>query len=246
MYHHRYGRHGLDAWKRRRQQRFQRHLPVVSTSVSIQVLASTERIIFIVLDSSDAFDLSEPLTFPREQTHALQPAIDNSPIANTARMQVVDDIEDIKALAEKEGQVVIVDDDVAKRARALARVAARNGNPSNHEEYKQQQERYLTAYFTLFEEEKKAITKDLKCFPDARAITLARKARSDRKKYVFSSSGRGAFHQRDLAVVSALHELGLCQDLEDHLEKIHTYVDTYEEAFRNPKEEVVWPDSASF
>jgi hypothetical protein len=161
-------------------------------------------------------------------------------------MQVVDDIEDIKVLAEKEGQVVIVDDDVAKRARALARVAARNSNPRNHEEYKQQQERYLTAYFALFEVEKKAITKDLKCFPDSKALNLARKARLDRKKYVFPSSGRGPFHQRDLAVVSALHELGLCQDLEDHLEKIHTYVDTYEEAFRNPKEEVAWPNPATF
>jgi hypothetical protein len=46
---------------------------------------------------------------------------------------------------------------------------------------------------------------------------------------------------RVLAVVSALFELGLCQDLESYLEQIHSYVDTYEEAFRNSKEEVVWP-----
>lgn len=42
-------------------------------------------------------------------------------------------------------------------------------------------------------------------------------------------------------MVSALFELGLCQDLESYLEQIHSYVDTYEEAFRNSKEEVVWP-----
>jgi len=193
-----------------------------------------------VLNSSDAFEGSEPLPFP-EEPRALQPAVDTSPIANAARMQVVDDIEDIKALAEREGQVVVVNDDVVKRARTLARTAAKSSNPTSHDEYRQLQERYLAAYFALFDEEKKLIAKDLKCFPDTKAINLARKARADRKKYTFPSAGTGPFHQRDLAVVSALYELGLCQDLENYLEQIHEYVDTYEEAFRNPKEEVVWP-----
>lgn len=238
---HRYGRHGPEAWRVRRQRRFQRYLPVVvSTRVSVQVLVPIERIIYIVLEPSDSFEGNEPLPLHRE-THALQPVFDNSTIANTARMQVVDDIEDIRALAEKEGQVVIVDDDVLNRARTLARGAARSSNPTSHEEYRQQQERYLAAYFTLFEEEKKKIVKDLKCFPDTKAINLARKARADRKKYTFPSSGKGPFHQRDLAVVSALYELGLCQDLESYLEQIHSYVDTYEDAFRNSKEEVRWP-----
>lgn len=238
---HRYGRHGPEAWRIRQQRRFQRHLPVVvSRTVSVQVPVSTERIIFIVLNSPDDFEVNEPLNFPRE-TYALQPAVDNSPIANTARMQVVDDIEDIRALAEAEGQVVIVDSEVAKRAKVLAREAAKSNQPADHEEYRHQQERYLAAYFALFEEEKKKIAKDLKCFPDAKAINLARKARVDRKKYVFPSSGKGPFHQRNLAVVSALCELGLCQDLESYLEQIHMYVDTYEEAFRSPKEEVMWP-----
>ncbi|MGH2478060.1 MAG: hypothetical protein ACRDHW_00175 [Ktedonobacteraceae bacterium] len=193
-----------------------------------------------MLNSPDDFERNEPFPFPGE-THALQPIVDKSPIANVARMQVVDDIEDIKALAEREGQVVIVQDDVVKRARTLARTAAKSSNPANHDDYRQLQERYLAAYFALFDEEKKPITKDLKCFPDTKAINLARKARADRKKYTFPSSGKGPFHQRDLAVVSALYELGLCQDLESYLEQIHEYVDTYEEAFRNLKEEVAWP-----
>lgn len=188
---HRYGRHGPEAWRVRRQHRFQRYLPtVVSTSVSVQVPASTERIIFIVIEQPDFFKADEPLPFSRD-AHALQPAHDNSPIANTARMQVVDDIEDIKALAESEGQGVIVDEEVAKRARLLARTAARNNQPTGHEEDRQQQERSLAAYFTLFEEEKKKIARDLKCFPDGKAINLARKARADRKKYAFPSSGNG-------------------------------------------------------
>ncbi len=196
------------------------------------------------------FEQNKPISIQREQPLSLQPVIDNSPLAKRARIRAVDDIEDIKALIEKDGPVTILDDHVHKRATTLAKEEVKNSyppdDPPDPTEYRKRVERWKAAYLDQLEEERKSIARDLKSFPDTKAVNLARKAREDRRKYMFAPFGRGPFHQRDLAVVSTLHELELCQSLEEYLGKIHTYVDIYEEAFRNSKEEVVWPDPASF
>ncbi len=248
--YHRYGRHGLHAWKRRRQLRFQQRLPAIASTVAIvrfRAPVPRERIIFIVVTSPDNSD--DLMSLQREQSRSLQTASDNSPLANRARVQAVDDIDEIKALCEREGQVTILNDLVGRRARILASEEVKNNPPADNlgpEEYKHYKGRYQTAYLDQFEKERRANATELKSLPDEKATELARKARQDKEKYVFPSSGRGPFHQRDLAVVSALHILGLCQNLEEHLPSIHRYVDIYEEAFRNPQKEVFWPNPASF
>jgi hypothetical protein len=53
--YHRYGRHGPDAWLRRRKRRFVRHLPIVASSVAVvpvPIFENTERIIIIVADEN--------------------------------------------------------------------------------------------------------------------------------------------------------------------------------------------------
>ncbi|WP_220200357.1 hypothetical protein [Ktedonospora formicarum] len=203
-----------------------------------------------MVTSPDDFEQNEPIQLQRDTTRALQPAPDNSPLANQARIQAVDDIQEVQALIAKEGSVTILDAELEERALALAKLAVKSSyppeNPPNPTEYKQMVKRWVAAYMEQFVEERQAISKDLKSLPDAKAVALAQKAREDKVKYHFPSSSRGPFHQRDLAVVSALHELGLCQNLEEYLEKIHDYVDIYEEAFRNPQKEVTWPDPRSF
>jgi len=253
--YHRYGRHGPHAWKRWRQRKFFSHLPAVVPTVAIahlQVPPTVERIILIVVTSPDDFEQNEPIQIPsRDTPRSLQPARDNSPLARKARIQAADDIEEVKALIAQEGSVTILDDEVSERALALAKLTVKNSyppeNPPDLSEYKQMVKRWVAAYMEQFAEERQAIaSKDLKSLPDGKAVALAQKAREDKAKYTFPSSGRGPFHQRDLAVVSALHELELCPNLEEHLEKIHDYVDIYEEAFRNPQKEVTWPDPRSF
>ena len=242
---HRYGRHGPEAWRIRRARRFQRSLPaIVSSRVSVQTPVSTERIIFIVIHPSDAFEENEPLPFPGEM-HALQPVLDKSPIALAGEMQAIYDTEDIQALSEREGKkVTIINEHVTRRATNLAREKAREINVENiPENYEHLWKSYRDAYLAKFEERKLSIAPYLTYFPDTKAANLARKAHEDREKYTFASSGKGPFHQRDLAVVSALHELELCQDLEGFLEKIHPYADIYEEARRNPGKGVEWPEA---
>jgi len=255
--YHRYGRHGPDAWERRRQRRFQQRLPAIIPTVAvvrIQAPVNAERIIFIVLNSPEDFEQNGSLSTQREQRLSVQtisqPARDeNNPLTNRARIQAAEDIDDLTTLCQKEGQVTIVDEHVARRAKALAKADVKSNYPPGGitlDQHKQYLEDYQTAYLDQFAKERTLIEKDLRSFPDAKAVNLARKARKDRKTTFFPSSGRGPSHQRDLAVVSALYELELCQNLEEYLEKIHIYVDIYEDAFRSDKEEVVWPDPASF
>jgi hypothetical protein len=254
MMYHRYGRHGPDAWERRRQRRFQQRLPAVIPTVAvvrIQAPVNAERIIFIVLNSPEDFEQNGSLPMQREQQISVQTIFqdENNPLTNRARIQAAEDIDDIKTLNEQEGQVTIVDKDVPKRAKILAKADVKSNYLSGAltlDEHKQYIEDYQAAYLDQFAKERRSIARDLRSFPDAKAVNLARKARVDKKTTFFPSSGRGPFHQRDLAVVSALYELELCQNLEEYLEKIHVYVDIYEDAFRSSKEEVVWPDPASF
>ena len=218
--------------------RYARHLPV-PVAPRVLVPVHTERIICIVIHPQDAFDEDVPLPFPAE-VHALQPIFDKSPIADAARKQAYIDIEEIQALAEEKNQAIIIDQNLHfRRLRLKAREEAAKGAAEN---YKQLRDRFLVVYRETFEEEKKLIATDLKVFPDEKAVNLSRKARADRKKYTFPSSGKGPFHQRDLAVVSALCELDLlCRNVEDFLARIHPYADIYEDSWRNPGEEVVWP-----
>lgn len=258
MMYHRYGRYGPDAWKRRRQCLFQPCLPAIVPTVAVTVTrtqapVNAGRIIFIVVTSSEYFDSNEPPQIPGGNPLLPQPAIppiDNSPLAKKARIQAIDDIVEVKGLIERYGSITIQDEYVLKRADMLAREAVKSsyasGDIPGQAEYKKLVESWIKAYLGQFEEEKQPILANLKCFPDAKAVNLAKKAHQDKEKYIFPSSGRGPFHQRDLAIVSALHELNLCPNLEEHLEKIHVYVDIYEEAFRSSKEEVVWPNPASF
>lgn len=250
--YHRYGRHGPFAWLRWYKRRYRRALPAVIPPVALvpfQRPVDAERILIIVVTPSEPLYPNEPLPFPAEQPRSLQPAPDNSPLARQARIKATDDIDEIQALIKKGTPIIIVDENVEKRAELLAKEEVKRSyprdNPPDVPVYKDLVGRWKSAYIDQFESERTSI-QNLKHFPDTKAFNLAQKARQDREKYTFPSSGRGLFHQRDLAVVSALHELELCQALEEHLEKIHDYVDIYEEAFRNPKKEVSWPGLDSF
>lgn len=152
----------------------------------------------------------------------------------------MDDIDEIKELIGRKGRVMIVDEEVTQRAKTLAKKAVKDNHLISSDDYRPQQDRYLAAYSAKFEEERKSLVQSLKCFPNAAAVELARKARTDKTQYNFPPSGKGPSHQRDLAVVSALHALGLSHNLEGDLEKIHDYADMYEEAVHS-SEEVPWP-----
>jgi len=213
MYHHRYGRHGPDAWKRRHLSRFQQRLPAIASTVAvvrIQTPVNAERIIFIVVTSPgnpEGFERNEPILIQREQSLSLQPVIDNSPLAKRARIRAVDDIEDIKTRIEKEGPVTILDEYVHKRAMILAKEEVKNSyspdDPPDPDEYRRLVERWKSSYLEQLEKERKVIANDLKSFPDTKAANLARKAREDRRKYlwnflsVVARRGSSLFHQKD-------------------------------------------------
>jgi hypothetical protein len=57
--YHRYGRHGPHAWRRRRERRFQRHLPAIVPPVAIvriYVPITAERVIIIIMQQPERFD----------------------------------------------------------------------------------------------------------------------------------------------------------------------------------------------
>lgn len=254
MSYHRYGRHGPNAWKRWRQHRNQQRLPALiptTAIVLVQAPANAERIIFIVVNPPESLDPNEPIVIQTEpQSLPPQPVVDNSPLARGARIRAVDDIAEIKSLIETRGPVIILDEDVHKHAMLLAKEEVKKSysreNTPDPAEYKLLVDRWARAYLGQFEEERKVIARGLKQFPDVKAVNLARKARQDRAKYSFPQTSRGGSHQRDLAVISALHEIDLCINLEDQLARVHQYVDIYDDAFHDPKEVVTWPGPDSF
>lgn len=273
---HRYGRYGSHAWKRLQRRKYAHHpavlpVPVVSTTMIVRVIvpSTTERVIVVIMPENELPDGATPPditilrgqggeAFPvppieaiaREKHVALSPG--DASLLNHAQWRAHHDADTVKELI-RDGKFVRIDDArLEKRLKDLVlayfdrRIADGAPHPDLQQEYQTKREVYRDAYLqyfhTLLAQGQQGSTYLSSQPLEARLRCLAIE---DRNK--FATAWTSPLHRRDLAVVRALGVLN--EDL-DHalqtLDTIHEHADMYEDYYEHPREEVSWPEPATF
>jgi hypothetical protein len=268
--HHRYGRHGPRAWLQQRMRRYARPslLPIsvespsvvpATTTIRVFVPTTAERIIFIIMqgtinpEDEDEFiesQLGSSHALLLQNTDEMRKLLD-SLIVRIAKNQAREDADDIEELTD-DNFVRIHWNKVKRETRKLARKAI-NENYSGKEtpddyEYDRLIEEYQKAYLKRLEDRLDELHKkgaSIDYFETRLESQLRDLAIADRKKA--PQPPQRPYHQRDLAVVRVLVLLEVSLDIDDdhlasHLADIHTWADKYEHYYRNPREEVNWPE----
>jgi hypothetical protein len=263
--HHRYGRHGPRAWLRQRERRYARssllsvpvESPLVASTAIVRVFVptTTERIIVIVMSNIANFeDDDESTEIPSDLSLVSLPQytdemrkLPSSPIENKARFQARSDAREIKKRT-KNGEFVRihwgkVKDETAEFAeKAIAEIYPGKETPDDNK-FDRLSEEYQKAYLQGL---KGRLNKDdddddlVDYFDTEHEADLRKSAIADRERY--TQQGR-EHHIRDLAVIRVLLQLDVSPGIaEERLVTIHRYADKYESYYRNPREEVNWPE----
>lgn len=267
--YHRYGRHGPHAWKRWRERRFQRRLPVVVPTVAVvrvQVPIIIERIIFIIMSDGNAreelevtqvqLSSDQPGSLVAVSTQNLVPMTEDSrdsPSSSDAvlieetKWQAYHDTANVAAIFKEARLVRIHEPMVEERIKRAVNIyleknRPKGGPPNDEEQYRLlsvSRQAYWGYLYQIIREKIKLIATSL----DVQLRDQAVKDRETYPAYVDNQS-----HLRDLAVLRVLSIPGLSMDYEPdaHLDQIHDFADKYEYYFRTPGEEVIWPTQDSF
>jgi hypothetical protein len=195
-----------------------------------------------------------PSSQPNKENPPNVVSSDNPHIVRTAQMQAIDDIEQIKELQEIGNFVVIDWLRVGKRASSLGgrdvREYYKQSGPNLRDDYKQLLEMYKRSYEVALRRELAELRQDLgdkqegiSYLNDIHEVHLREAAIQDKKSF----SSYGSSLVRDLAVIRAITEFGIAVDqVPDHLQGLHPYVEKYQSYYINPGKEEVWPGQENF
>lgn len=274
--YHRYGRHGSHAWKHLQDRKYVHRstvlpVPIASTTTIVRVIVpnTTERVIVIIMPENGMPEetkvpdiqiftrpggqptfISPTVLAKEEREEAATISSGDASLTNDAQWRALSDARAVKALT-RSGKFVCID-----RPRIETRIESlvdaylekiiANGAPTpGPQEYQTKADKYKEAYLARFDEVVSQEQEKIAYLYTPIEARLRELAIQDRNRY--PSPWHRSFHQRDLAVIQVLLELDISLDCaQQELEKIHDHADIYERYYANPREEVRWPDQATF
>jgi hypothetical protein len=263
--YHRYGRYGPFAWKHLQERKYVHRpaalpIPVVSTTMIVRVVVppTIERVIVVIMQENGQIDEIEV----EKQSIQIStvPGIEETPqisqgdsrLVSDAQWQAVSDANAVKAYT-RNGKFVRIDrprqeERIESFVHAyFGKLIASGVSTPGQQDYQNKTRKYKDAYLKRFDEELCQVQEQeqINYIPTPIEARLRDLAIQDRKTY--PTPWRRSFHQRDLAVIRVLLELDISQDYaQQELEKIHDHADIYERYYTNPREEVRWPEQATF
>jgi hypothetical protein len=264
MRSHHYGRHGHHAWRKWHKRRYSRPsaLPVPvapPTVIRVYVPITAERIIFIVIQGTQdpnetnpsqkiveisAGQYMSPTFTPSDTGEMRRIARDNSPLARIkkrAARQASQDIDKIKLLHASGHALIIRWDYLRTRNERYALNDIWKIFPEDESPDEQEKENLVEAYQQTHRDELSEYVRRYPEISNSHVANIRKFAIQDRRD--FPPRGK-PFHQRDLGVIRALHELEIPWDSAlDCLPEIHELADAYDNYYANLREEVDWPNS---
>lgn len=268
--YHRYGRHGPHAWKRRRQRRYERQLPVILPSttavIHVRVPITTERIILIIMpDNREVSEFQEGIVVPHDgdQTGRAPVTTEFSILPTTEKMQRVSPRPSlVQKMAERQayldameirdrvdnGQYITFDQ--KRLARRIRLYAARDISPDYLRDdavsgYEDLLAEYEDAYQRKFYEHIRPVESHLTFLRDEKEQRL--RARLTQDRLLVQTRSPGDWHARDLVLLRLL-QIYYSDQLElvnvDTLLEQHGIIDRYEKFVLDveSRNEVIWPD----